>query len=448
MLPANKRRGSPTGGGNFYIFKAAKPEAKAAALTLIKWMTAPERTAEWSIKTGYMGTRPDAYETPALKKYVAEFPPAAVARDQLKYAVAELSTYDTGRVRKLLDDAIQAALTGKATPKAALAGAQTRADAPAQALPVARCAGAAGETPAVPTSSDARTPLAAAARLWLAAPAAGRGAACDLHALPDRRLDLGKPVLCRRPRRGRAASSDSTITGSMLDDPVFHQALFNNVWFALGTIPVAIALAILMALIADRALPGRVLMRMAYFTPTILPMIAVANIWLFFYTPGIGLIDQVLGALGLPGHNWLGDPDTVMWCLIVMMIWKEAGFFMIFYLAALQSISPDLREAASIEGASRWTYFRRVIFPLLMPTTLFVLITALINSFRVVDQLFIMTKGGPDNASMLLLYYIYETAFSFFDSAEAAAQTVFLLAVLIALAIAQYVLLEKRIHYR
>ncbi len=235
---------------------------------------------------------------------------------------------------------------------------------------------------------------------------------------------------------------------AMLDDPVFHQALFNNVWFALGTIPVAIALAILMALIADSALPGRTLMRMAYFTPTILPMIAVANIWLFFYTPGIGLIDQALGTLGLPGHNWLGDPNTVMWCLIVMMIWKEAGFFMIFYLAALQSISPDLREAASIEGASRWTYFRRITFPLLMPTTLFVLITALINSFRVVDQLFIMTKGGPDNASMLLLYYIYETAFSFFDSAEAAAQTVFLLAVLIALAIAQYVLLEKRIHYR
>jgi sn-glycerol 3-phosphate transport system permease protein len=255
---------------------------------------------------------------------------------------------------------------------------------------------------------------------------------------------LFQPATATRP--GRFVGLDNYV--SMFGDPAFRQALFNNVWFALGTIPAAIALAILMALIADSRLPGRALMRMAYFTPTILPMIAVANIWLFFYTPGIGLLDQLLGALGLPGHNWLGDPNTVMWCLIVMMIWKEAGFFMIFYLAALQSISPDLREAAQIEGASRWFYFRRVTFPLLMPTTLFVLITALINSFRVVDQLFIMTKGGPDNASMLLLYYIYETAFSFFDSAEAAAQTVFLLAVLIGLAIAQYLLLEKRIHYR
>ena len=112
---------------------------------------------------------------------------------------------------------------------------------------------------------------------------------------------------------------------------------------------------------------------MAYFTPTILPMIAVANIWLFFYSPDIGLIDQVLHVFGIPGHNWLGRPDTVMGCLIVMTIWKESGFFMIFYLAGLQAISPELEEAATLEGAGRWIYFRRVVFPLLMPTTLFVL---------------------------------------------------------------------------
>ena len=252
------------------------------------------------------------------------------------------------------------------------------------------------------------------------------------------------PATATRP--GRFVGMDNY--SAMIGDPVLRQALFNNVWFAVGTIPASIALAILMAVIANSRLPGRVLMRMAYFTPTILPMIAVANIWLFFYTPDIGLLDQILDSMGLPGHNWLGDPDTVMWCLIVMMIWKEAGFFMIFYLAALQSISPDLGEAAAIEGASRWTYFRRITFPLLMPTTLFVLITAFINSFRVVDQLFIMTKGGPNNASMLLLYYIYETAFSFFDNSYAAAQTVFLLTVLIGLAVAQYLLIEKRIHYR
>lgn len=128
MLPAKKRRGTPTGGGNFYIFKKSSAEEKAAALKLVKFLTQPARTAEWSIKTGYLGTRPDAYETDALKSYVKEFPPAAVARDQLKYATAELSTYQTGRVRKLLDDAIQAALTGSKSPQEALSGAQKQAD--------------------------------------------------------------------------------------------------------------------------------------------------------------------------------------------------------------------------------------------------------------------------------------------------------------------------------
>ena len=127
MLPANKRRGTPTGGGNFYIFKDTSPEERTAAMKLIKFMTAPERSAEWSIKTGYMGVSPAAYQTSALQDYVKGFPYAAVARDQLEYATAELSTYETGRVRKALDDAIQAALTDAKTPKAALKEAQATA---------------------------------------------------------------------------------------------------------------------------------------------------------------------------------------------------------------------------------------------------------------------------------------------------------------------------------
>jgi sn-glycerol 3-phosphate transport system permease protein len=234
----------------------------------------------------------------------------------------------------------------------------------------------------------------------------------------------------------------------MVDDPIFWKVLGNNLWYALGTIPTSIALAIVMALWVNRRLPGRALVRMAYFTPTVLPMIAVANIWLFFYTPDIGLIDQILALFGLPGHNWLGDPNTVLGAIIVMTIWKEAGFFMIFYLAALQNLPPELEEAAKLEGAGRWYYFRRVTFPLLMPITLFVLINAVLNSFKLVDHLFILTKGGPDNASNLLLYYIYISAFSFFDSAYAATLTMVLLVLLAALAIAQFVILDKRIHYR
>ena len=128
MLPANKRRGSPTGGGNFYMFKGAKPEQQAAAMKFIKWITSPARAAQWGIATGYVAVRPDAWETPAMKKYVADFPAAAVARDQLQYAVAELSTHNNQRVNKALNDAVQAALTGSKTAAQAIADAQREAD--------------------------------------------------------------------------------------------------------------------------------------------------------------------------------------------------------------------------------------------------------------------------------------------------------------------------------
>ncbi|MET4697612.1 sn-glycerol 3-phosphate transport system substrate-binding protein [Constrictibacter sp. MBR-5] len=128
MLPASKERGSPTGGGNFYIFEKASPAEREAALTFIKWMTAPERAAQWSIDTGYVAVTPAAYETETLKKYVADFPPAAVARDQLDHSVAEFSVHENARVKKALDDAIQATLTGGKEPKAALTEAQATAD--------------------------------------------------------------------------------------------------------------------------------------------------------------------------------------------------------------------------------------------------------------------------------------------------------------------------------
>jgi sn-glycerol 3-phosphate transport system permease protein len=178
-----------------------------------------------------------------------------------------------------------------------------------------------------------------------------------------------------------------------------------------------------MALWANGRLPGRGFVRAAYFTPTMLPMIAAANLWLFFYTPSIGLIDRIAGLFGIGATNWLGQPETALMAVIIVTIWKEAGFFMIFYLAALQTIPPDLREAAIIEGAGRWTYTRRILLPLLMPTTLFILINALINSVKLIDHLFILTKGGPNNASKLILYWIWETAFSFFDRPAAAALT-------------------------
>jgi len=234
----------------------------------------------------------------------------------------------------------------------------------------------------------------------------------------------------------------------MLKDEVFITTLKNTFYFALGTVPASIALALIMALFINQKIYGKSIVRLAYFTPTILPMVAVANIWLFFYAPEIGLINKILEFFGYSGMNWLGNSHTVLGALMVMTIWKEAGFFMIFYIAALQSLPKELYEAAKIEGASSWTSFWKITFPLLMPTTFFVMINAVLNAFKLVDHLFILTKGGPDNASNLLLYYIYETAFSFFDYSYAATLTVTLLTILILLSLFQFSVIEKRVHYK
>ncbi|GED28242.1 ABC transporter permease [Brevibacillus agri] len=233
----------------------------------------------------------------------------------------------------------------------------------------------------------------------------------------------------------------------MLEDDVFWKVLTNNLWFALGTVPTSVALALGMALFANKALRGKSFVRTAYFYPTVVPMIAVANIWLFIYTPEYGALSHVMEWLGKGDINWLGDQANVMWAMIFMVIWKEAGYFMIFYLAGLQNISQELYESAAMEGASAWTVFRRVTFPLLMPTTMFVSIIAFTNSFKLVDHLVIMTKGGPDNASNLLLYYIYETAFSFWDQGMASALTIVMVVLLLAVAAVQFFGLDKKIHY-
>ncbi|MCR0983713.1 carbohydrate ABC transporter permease [Roseomonas populi] len=232
-------------------------------------------------------------------------------------------------------------------------------------------------------------------------------------------------------------------------DPIFWQALTNNLIYALGTVPISIALALAMALWVNGRIPGKAALRVAYFTPTVLPMIAVANLWLFFYTPDYGLVDRLTHfLLGWGATNWIGSQETALGAMMVIAVWKEAGFFMIFYLAALQAIPPVLYEAAAVEGASRWEVFRRVTLPLLGPTTLFIAVNALINGFRLVDHIIVMTKGGPDNATALLLTYIYEVGFRFWDTAQASALTMVLLLILMLVALAQFTFLGRRTHYR
>jgi len=236
---------------------------------------------------------------------------------------------------------------------------------------------------------------------------------------------------------------------ALIDDPVFWQAFTNNLIYAAATIPLTVGLALAMALWVNGKIAGRTALRMAYFTPTVLPMIAVANLWLFFYTPDYGLIDRLTHALlGWGPTNWIGSHETALGAMVVVAVWKEAGFFMIFYLAALQAIPPSLLEAAAVEGASRARIFCRVTLPLLGPTTLFILVNAVINAFRLVDHILVMTHGGPNNATALLMTHIYDLGFRFLDTASASAATMVLLGLMALAAAAQFLFLEKRTHYQ
>ena len=259
---------------------------------------------------------------------------------------------------------------------------------------------------------------------------------------------LWSSLFSRQTRRRPSEFVGGENYADLSADPTFWKAVVNNLIYAGATIPISIAIALSMALWANSKIPARGFVRTAYFTPTVLPMIAAANLWLFFYTPGLGVLDQIGGLFGLPSINWLGQPETALWAVIIVTIWKEAGFFMIFYLAALQTIPEDLKEAADIEGASRWTYTRRIVLPLLMPTTLFIMVNALINSVKLIDHLFILTKGGPNDASKLILYYIWEMAFAFFDAPHAAAMTILVLVVLGVVAGVKFSILDKRTHYQ
>ena len=234
----------------------------------------------------------------------------------------------------------------------------------------------------------------------------------------------------------------------VIADPAFQRALANNALYAVGTVAPSVVIALFLAVLLNRASRLNAFLRALLFSPTLIPLVAAAALFSFVFMPRLGLIDYYLAALGWHGANWLGDADLALYSLMGLTVWKNAGYYMLFYLAGLQASPDEAHEAATLEGANWWQRLWHVTLPYLKPTTSFVAVIALINAITSVDHVIVLTKGGPNNATTLLLYYIFETGFRFWDTAYAAALTMVLLLILSLLAALQFGVFGRRVHYR
>jgi len=234
---------------------------------------------------------------------------------------------------------------------------------------------------------------------------------------------------------------------TLFKNPLFYKIMKNTIVFGLMTVIPSMASGLGLALLVNRKTKGVGFMRTAYFYPVVMPMIAVASVWMFIYMAKNGLFDQLLITFGLKPMNVLSNKKTVLPAMAVMYVWKEAGYLMIFFLSGLQNISEDVMEAATLDGAKPFTLFRKIILPLLGPTFLFVSTIAFTNCFKLVDHVVIMTEGAPNNASTMLLYYIYQQGFTNFNYGLSSALTVIMLALLLVVSLPRFISQDKKIHY-
>ena len=231
---------------------------------------------------------------------------------------------------------------------------------------------------------------------------------------------------------------------SVLADPAFTGALVNNLIYAAGTVVPSIALALLFALALSRTNAVTSALRAALFLPVLIPMVAASALFLFIFLPNVGLLDHYIGRLLPVLPNWLGDPDIALTAIMVITVWKNAGYYMLFFLAGLQAVPEDVTEASYLDGAGPFQRLRYIILPELRPTFLFVTVIALLQAVTQVDQVFVMTKGGPSNSTSLLLFYIYQQAVEHYDVGRASAATLVTLAALMGLTALSFRSLAKR----
>lgn len=230
-------------------------------------------------------------------------------------------------------------------------------------------------------------------------------------------------------------------------DPVFSVSVRNTLVFCAVVIPVSLILGLLFAYLLNKKTPGRTAFRALIFYPNISPMVGFYLVWMYLLASDIGYVNRIFALLGLPARNWLGDSKTVLFSIALIYIWRQAGYMMLFYLSGLQGIDASYYEAATLDGANEWQKFRFITFPLLMPTSVFTVMLSISTAVQVVDPIAILTGGGPNNASSMLMYYIYKQAFSNFDYGMAATYSVILMVVLLIVICIQNFSMDRLTHY-
>lgn len=234
----------------------------------------------------------------------------------------------------------------------------------------------------------------------------------------------------------------------LIQDSVFWRALLNNLAYILMTVVPGIILALLLAVALWENTSLNRWLRTAFFFPMIIPLVSAATLWLFIFMPGMGLLDYYLAKVfGPMNNNYLGMSNSALIALSVIGVWKFAGYYMLFFLAGLQSIPASAREAALMEGASRPQVFFYITLPLLRPTISFVVTIALIYSITQIDHVAVMTQGGPNNATTVLLYYIQSLANDTHDLGKASAATFLTLVLLFGFSMLNLRVLERGAHY-
>lgn len=215
--------------------------------------------------------------------------------------------------------------------------------------------------------------------------------------------------------------------------PLFWRVLGNTAIYIGLAVPLSVALGLALAVALNQRLKGAHLLRTLFYTPVVLPTVAAATIAMWIFNADYGLVNYALGLLGRPSIDWLTDSSWALWTVIAVGVWKTFGYFMLVYLAALQSLPQSVLEAARLDGARPWDRFWSITWPLLRPTTWFAVVIALILSFQAFDFVNIMTQGGPSNATNLLVFYVYQNGFQYFRLGFAAAIAVVMFVLVYAL---------------